>query len=70
MLKGEVSRHLMEKDKKYINDLILAELGGNLNVLIDPKRKDSFSDTRVQTWKQLVADRICHHLLNKNNTIY
>ena len=69
MLKGEVSRHLMEKDKKYINDLILAELGGNLKVLIDPKKKDSFSDGRVQVWKQLVADRICHHLLNKNEEI-
>jgi hypothetical protein len=59
----------MEKDKKYINDLILAELGGNLKVLIDPKKKDSFSDGRVQVWKQLVADRICHHLLNKNEEI-
>tara|TARA_R110000803_G_C11976179_1_gene320195 strand:+ start:1732 stop:1914 length:183 start_codon:yes stop_codon:yes gene_type:complete len=60
----------MIKNEKYINDLILAELGGNLKVLIDPKKKNSFSDGRVQVWKQLVADRICHHLLNKNNTIY
>jgi hypothetical protein len=48
----------MKFDKEYIRQLIDAELEGNLQVLIDPKKKDSFSKDRIHTWKQLVGDRI------------
>ena len=52
----------MKFDKEYIRQLIDAELEGNLQVLIDPKKKDSFSKSRVDTWKQLVGDRIYMNL--------
>ena len=52
----------MNKDEKYIKNLIILELEGNLNVLIDPKKKDSFSKPRINTWINLVADRIYHYV--------
>ena len=52
-------------------DIIITELRENLNVLIDPKKKDSFSDNRVNTWIKLVSERLIYHLdnldKNKNN---
>ena len=57
----------MEKDKEFVRKLIETELRANISVLIDPKRKDSFSDSRVQTWTNLVADRIIYHLIEKEN---
>ena len=52
-------------------DIIVTELRDNLNVLIDPKKKDSFSDNRVNTWIKLVSERLIYHLdnldKNKNN---
>jgi len=56
----------MKEDKEFVRELIQAELKGNLRVLIDPQKKDSFSDGRVQTWVKLVSDRIVYHLLEKN----
>jgi hypothetical protein len=52
----------MNKDEKYIKNLIILELEGNLSVLIDPKKKDSFSKPRINTWINLVADRIYHYV--------
>jgi hypothetical protein len=57
----------MEKDKEFVRKLIETELRANISVLIDPKRKDSFSDSRVQTWTNLVADRIIYHLIEKED---
>ena len=55
-------------NKKETLKVIKAELEGNLSVLIDRKKKDSFSGARVQTWKKLVAERIYYHLVeNQNN---
>ena len=55
-------------NKKETLKVIKAELEGNLSVLIDRKKKDSFSSARVQTWKKLVAERIYYHLVeNQNN---
>jgi hypothetical protein len=56
----------MENNLK--KEIIVAELRENLNVLIDPKKKDSFSDNRVNTWINLVAERLIYHLdsLDKN----
>ena len=54
------------KSKKQTLELIDAELTGNLNVLIDPKKKDSFSTSRIQIWKKLVAERIYYHLTYQN----
>jgi len=51
-----------------IEDIIKAELQGNLNVLIDPKQKDSFSDQRINTWVNLVSERLIHHLTEQNDS--
>jgi hypothetical protein len=49
------------KNENDIKRIINGELESNLHVLIDPKKKDSFSSTRIQIWKKLVADRIYKH---------
>lgn len=49
-----------------LEEFIKTELRSNLHVLIDPKKKDSFSDSRVNTWVDLVAKRIVYHLNNNN----
>jgi hypothetical protein len=54
------------KSKEHILQVINEELGGNLNVLIDPKKKDSFSSPRIQVWKKLVSERIYYHLIEEN----
>ena len=51
-------------NKKNLKSFIQEELKGNLNILIDPKKKDSFSDGRVQTWVNTVSERIIYHLNN------
>ncbi len=56
----------MKKDKEFISQTIQEELRGNLSILIDPQKKDSFSDGRVQTWVKVVSERIIYHLLEKN----
>ena len=50
-----------------IKKIINIELESNLHVLIDPKKKDSFSQSRIQIWKQLVAERIYKHCHTDNN---
>ena len=55
------------KNETDIKRIIDAELESNLHVLIDPKKKDSFSPSRIQTWKKLVAERIYRHCLTNNN---
>jgi hypothetical protein len=49
--------------KEEILSIIDAELEGNISILIDPKRKDSFSQSRINVWKNLVKDRIYYHLI-------
>jgi len=56
----------MITDKEYIRKLLVTELQGNLRILIDPKKKDSFSSSRIQTWTNTVTERILFHLLEKN----
>ena len=53
----------MLKDEKHIRRLIKTEMMGNLKILIDPKKKDSFSDSRVTTWVNTVTERIVYHLI-------
>jgi|TARA_R110000782_G_scaffold263124_1_gene355642 hypothetical protein len=55
------------KSKKQILEILDEELKGNLNVLIDPKKKNSFSSSRIQVWKKLVAERIYYHLTEQND---
>jgi len=55
----------MEK-LKDLKSFIQEELRGNLNILIDPKKKNSFSDSRVQTWVNTVSERIVYHLNNRD----
>lgn len=61
----------MGKDfnKKELLNFIETELEANIFVLIDPKRKDSFSPDRIRTWKKLVGERIYYHLNNENDKI-
>jgi hypothetical protein len=56
----------MITDKEHIRRLLITELQGNLRILIDPKKKDSFSSSRIQTWTNTVTERILFHLLEKN----
>jgi hypothetical protein len=51
------------KSKEEILAIIDAELQGNLMVLIDPKQKDSFSQMRINTWKNLVKERLYYYLI-------
>lgn len=53
---------MTEDEKKDLERFISIELTGNLSVLIDPKKKDSFSDRRVHTWRNLVCERILQHI--------
>ena len=53
----------MNLTKEEILSLIDAELQGNLMVLIDPKRKDSFSQARINVWKKTVKERLYYHLI-------
>ena len=52
--------------KKEILAIIDAELQGNLAILIDPKRKDSFSNSRIQVWKNTVKARLYYYLIENN----
>jgi hypothetical protein len=51
------------KSKKEILAIIDAELQGNLMILIDPKQKDSFSQMRINTWKETVRERLYIYLI-------
>ena len=50
------------KFKKDLVRLIETELEGNLMVLIDPKKKDSFSQARINSWRDLVSERIIRYI--------
>jgi len=56
----------MITDKEHIRKLLITELQENLRILIDPKKKDSFSSSRIQTWTNTVTERILFHLLEEN----
>lgn len=53
--------------KEEILTLIDEELQGNLMILIDPKQKDSLSQMRINTWKDVVKERLYYHLIENNN---
>ena len=57
---------LSKMTKKEILAIIDAELQGNLTILIDPKRKDSFSNSRIQVWKNTVKERLYYYLIENN----
>ena len=42
--------------------LIRAEMEGNIMILIDPKRKDSFSQARVNTWTATTSERVLYYV--------
>ncbi len=50
------------KFKDQLEKFIQAELEGNIFVLVDPKKKDSFSQERIHVWKNLVSERIIKHV--------
>lgn len=45
--------------------LIQTELVSNIMVLIDPKKKDSFSQARINVWQNAVTERILYHITQK-----
>tara|TARA_Y100000389_G_C17335332_1_gene450335 strand:+ start:383 stop:598 length:216 start_codon:yes stop_codon:yes gene_type:complete len=49
-------------ENEALEMFIKTELKGNLSILIDVNKKDSFSGNRVDIWSNLVAERIIHHL--------
>jgi len=49
-----------------IKRLIAAELKGNLQILIDPKQKNSFSEGRIHTWTNIVSERLFYHLTEQH----
>ena len=51
------------RSKEEIIKLIQAEMRGNLFILIDPKKKDSFNDQRVNTWVKTTSERLYHYLI-------
>ena len=51
------------RSKEEIIKLIQAEMRGNLFILIDPKKKDSFNDQRVNTWVKTTSERLYYHLI-------
>ena len=55
------------RSKEEILALIEAELEGNLMILIDPKQKDSFSQSRITTWKNTVKERLYYYLIEQEN---
>jgi len=54
---------LNTRSKDEILNLIKAEMRGNLSILIDPKKKDSFNDQRVNTWVKTTSERLYHYLI-------
>ena len=58
----------MLKNEDHIRELIQSEMMGNLKILIDPKKKNSFSDPRINTWNHTVTERIIHHLMERNKS--
>jgi hypothetical protein len=52
--------------EEAIKRLIVAELHGNLDILIDPKQKDSFSEGRIKTWTDIVSKRLYYHLTEQH----
>lgn len=59
----------MNLTKEQFLSFLESELEGNLMILLDPKQKDSFSQSRINTWKRTVSERIYIHLndLNKDH---
>ena len=53
------------RSKEEILKIIDAELEGNLMILIDPKHKDSFSQSRINVWKETVKERLYIYLIEK-----
>jgi hypothetical protein len=49
--------------KEEILKIIDEELQGNLHILIDPKQKDSFSQSRINAWKETIKERLYYHLI-------
>jgi hypothetical protein len=57
----------MNLTEQEVKNIIRAELEGNLVVLLDPKKKDSFSQARIQVWTKLVGERIYYHLIENKS---
>ena len=53
------------RSKEETLKIIDAELEGNLMILIDPKHKDSFSQSRINVWKETVRERLYIYLIEK-----
>ena len=56
----------ISRSEDQIKRLIVAELQGNLDILIDPKQKDSFSEGRIKVWTDIVSKRLFYHLTEQH----
>ena len=55
-----------DKFKEQLLEILDTELRGNFKVLFDPKRKDSLTQWRINTWVELTKERIYNHLVENN----
>jgi len=62
----KTNSRLFNMTKEEILAIINAELQDNLTILIDPKKKDSLSQNRINVWKDLVSERLYHHLIENH----
>jgi hypothetical protein len=53
------------RSKEEILELIKAEMKGNLSILIDSKKKDSFNEQRVNTWVKTTSERLYYYLIEQ-----
>jgi hypothetical protein len=51
------------RSKEEILALLDAELEGNLMILIDPKHKNGWSQSRINVWKETVRERLYIYLI-------
>ena len=62
----KTNSRLFKMTKEEILALIDAELQGNLMILIDPKKKNSLSQDRLNVWKNTVKERLYYHLIENH----
>ena len=53
------------RSKEEILELIKTEMRGNIAILIDPKKKNSFNDQRVNTWVETTSQRLYYYLIEQ-----
>ena len=63
---SKFSRKIKEISFNNIQRNFLSNSFAALEKIIDPKKKDSFSSERIQTWTNTVTERVLHYLFEEN----